>query len=237
MLLDHFHPPFSERFGWKSFHTQWAAVITADLNEKLPPGWRAAGEAEFGIEIDVGVVDDREATDGGQPEYPVLSWQPQQPTLTIPFTLSTDIVEIRVLNTSYGPELVGAIELVSPANKDRPETRDAFVTRCAAILQQGAGLLIVDIVTTRRSNLHQLLLERLDHDHSGFESEVYATAYRPTRGEEPGAGQLGIWEETLRLGSPLPVMPLPLRVGPTMPIVLDDTYLETIKQLRIPVNT
>lgn len=236
MLLDHFHPPFSDRFGWKSFHSQWAAVLTADLNERLPPGWRAAGEAEFGIEIDVGVVDDREAADFVQPEGQPPSWQPQEPTLTIPFTLTTDIVEVRVINTSYGPELVGAIELVSPANKDRPESREAFVTKCAAILHQGAGLMIVDIVTTRRANLHRLLLERLNRDQSGIESEVYATAYRPTNGDENGAGHLKIWEEPLRLGSPLPVMPLHLRVGPTMPIDLNGTYLKTFKQLRIPVN-
>lgn len=236
MLRDHFHPPFSDRFGWKSFHGQWAAVITADLNRRLPPGWRAAGEAEFGIEVDVGVVDDRQPGELTAGDAQAQSWQPGEPTLTIPFTLTTDVVEIRVINSSYGPELVGAIELVSPANKDRPEKREAFVTKCASILYQGAGLIIVDVVTSRRANLHRLLLERLDHNVSAIDSELYATAYRPTNGDEAGAGQLRIWEEPLELGKPLPEMPLNLRVGPTMKVDLDATYLETVQQLRIPVE-
>jgi hypothetical protein len=41
-----------------------------------------------------------------------------------------DIVEVRVFRSSGGNTLVGAIELVSPANKDRPESRDAFVATC-----------------------------------------------------------------------------------------------------------
>ena len=32
------------------------------------------------------------------------------------------------------PQLAGAVELVSPANKDRPASREAFVSKCAAYL-------------------------------------------------------------------------------------------------------
>ena len=46
-----------------------------------------------------------------------------------------------------GARLVAAIELVSPANKDRAAHRRAFAT-CASHLCQGVGLVIVDIVTS-----------------------------------------------------------------------------------------
>jgi hypothetical protein len=36
---------------------------------------------------------------------------------------------------------------VSPANKDRDETRRAFIAKCAAYLQRGIGLIVVDIRT------------------------------------------------------------------------------------------
>jgi hypothetical protein len=96
-LLDHFHPPLSDRRQWHSFHHVWASVIALDLNRQLPPGYFADPNVEFNIEIDV----------------------------------ITDVVEIAIYNSEAGPVLIGAIELVSPANKDRPATRDAFVSKFA----------------------------------------------------------------------------------------------------------
>ena len=43
--------------------------------------------------------------------------------------------------------LVAVVELVSPSNKDRPESRRAFAAKTAAYLQRGVGLIILDIVT------------------------------------------------------------------------------------------
>jgi hypothetical protein len=40
----------------------------------------------------------------------------------------------------------------------------------------------------------------------------------------------------LRIGERLPTMPLPLRVGPTVPVDLDATYRETCRQLRIRLD-
>ena len=92
------------------------------------------------------------------------------PTQTVPIAIITDIVEILVFSQEAGPTLAGALELASPANKDRPAHRDAFVSKCATYLQQGVGLVIVDVVTDRRANLHDELLARLHHrcDTSGM---------------------------------------------------------------------
>src|SRR5262245_19936780 len=125
-LLDHFHPPLSERRQWHAFHHSWAAVIAFDLNRQLPEGYFADPNVKFGIEIDVGAFEE-ENTGGG-----ASSWKPPAPTMTIPMTLITDVVEVAVFNSEAGPVLIGAIELVSPANKDRPTTRDAFVSKCAS---------------------------------------------------------------------------------------------------------
>ncbi len=49
------------------------------------------------------------------------------PTLTVPADLSTlDDYEVRIYDTDPYRTFVAAIEIVSPANKDRPETRDQF---------------------------------------------------------------------------------------------------------------
>ena len=61
------------------------------------------------------------------------------PTRTIPFTVITDVVEVNVYDSTAGPNLVGAIEIVSPANKDRVVHRHAFVSKCETCLRQGIG--------------------------------------------------------------------------------------------------
>src|SRR5438105_11915204 len=154
-LLDHFHPPLSERRQWHSFHSAWAAVIAFDLNRQLPPGYFADPSVEFNIEIDVAAFEDE------RPSSVPPGWTPPAPSMSAPMALITDVVEIAIYNSEAGPTLIGAIELVSPANKDRPSARDAFVSKCASYLQQGMGLCVLDVVTSRRADLHAELLERI----------------------------------------------------------------------------
>src|SRR5271154_4675600 len=170
-LLDHFHPPLSERRQWHSFHHAWAAVIAFDLNRQLPPGYFADLNVQFGIEIDIAFEEDA----NGVPP----SWVPPAPTMTMPMTLITDVVEIAVYNSEAGPVLIGAIELVSTANKDRPATRDAFVSKCASYLQQAIGLIVIDLVTNRKADLHAEPLKRVTALTATTRSELWAASYRP----------------------------------------------------------
>ena len=77
--------------------------------------------------------------------------------------------------------LVAVIELVSPANKDRPESRQAFVAKCAVLLRKGVAVSIVDLVTTRRFNLYAQLMEFIGHPDrtmSNEEPPIYAASCR-----------------------------------------------------------
>ena len=115
--------------------------------------------------------------------------------------LITDVVEIAVYNTEAGPVLIGAIELVSPANKDRPETRAALQMKCASYLQQAVGLIVVDLVTNRKADLHAELLQRVTGV-AATRSELWGAAYRPW---QIGAQtNLQAWHHALSIGSPLP---------------------------------
>ena len=75
-----------------------------------------------------------------------------------------DEYEVRIFDAMRGRQLVAAIEIVSPANKDRPETRNAFVAKCAALLQKGVAVSIVDLVTVRHFNLYAELLAFIGRD-------------------------------------------------------------------------
>lgn len=229
-LQDHFRPPLSLRRHWHAFHNAWATYLASDLNTLLPEGYFAEPNVQFGIEIDVAAFEES----GGSVPIATGTWTPPAPTQTIPFAVVTDVVEVLLYDSREGPTLAGAIELVSPANKDRPAHREAFVSKCETYLQAGAGLLIVDVVTDRHGSLHDALVVRLAPASQHGASDQYAASYRPI--EHEGQSSLDIWHQPLVLQEPLPTMPLWLRGGICLPVNLPATYDRTCREQRLPVN-
>jgi hypothetical protein len=145
-----------------------------------------------------------------------------------------DEYEVRVYDSKRGRRLVAAVELVSPANKNRPEHRRAFIGKCAALLQQRVSVAIVDVVTTRNFNLYGELLEFLGQTDPSLAPQpptLYAVACRSTRKAEPWL--LEVWAHPLELGQPLPTLPLWLADNFAVPLELDASYEETCRILRI----
>lgn len=140
-----------------------------------------------------------------------------------------------MFNTDTGATLVGAIELLSPGNKDRADARRAFAAKCASYLHAGVGLVVVDIVTSRAANLHDELVGLLGHPAAArfpAAAPVYAVAYRPTR--TPAADQTEVWPFPLAAGRPLPTVPLALRGVATLPLDLEPTYRTACADSRLP---
>lgn len=230
-LNDHFRPPLSRHRHWHAFHNAWCTYLAAHLNRQLPPGYFAEPNVQYGIEIDVAAFEDHVSASPGD----FGGWEAPAPTITLPVASIVDVVEVLVYDREGGPVLAGAIELVSPANKDRAEHRDAFVSKCAAYLQQGIGLIVVDVVTSRGGNLHGELLARLDASShaASMQAELYAVAYRlALRSDEPN---LDIWHHSLTLGQPLPALPLWLRGALCIQVDLESTYQRTCDEQRIAV--
>jgi hypothetical protein len=240
-LLDHFHPPLSQVRHWEAFHAAWATEIMRTLNRRvLPPGCFAEAQVHVGSQVEIDVATftpEKEHTAGkanGEPSgVAVETWAPPETSLVMP-AVFPDEIEIQVFQDNGGLILVAAMELVSPANKDRPETRRAFATKCASYLQRGIGLVIVDIVTQRQANLHDELIGLLEKpDSFAFPSPVgtYAVAYRPSR--QTSGDQVEIWQFALALGQPLPTVPLALRGILTVPVDLESTYRTTCEDIRM----
>lgn len=230
MLLDHFHPPLKGRRHWTGFHSRWAGNIAVDLNRRLPEGWVAEPTVHWGIEVDVATFEEAVATRASDTSDP-MAWEPPAPVRTIGFSLTTDVVEVQVFHDFGDVPLVGVIELVSPANKDRPETREAFQSKCDAYLRDAIGLVMVDVVTSPRGNLHSLLMQRWGESDLP-DDPLYTSAYRPVQRETNG--ELDIWYDVLQVGGTLPSMPLFLKNGPRIRVNLADTYQLTCDELRIP---
>ena len=227
-LLDHFHLPLYPQRNWRSIQVMWAATITNRLNQVLPQHFVAGTYTNRDVEIDTPTLEQSAATD-----FNVSVWTPPPPTQVVAASLTTEGVEVRIIHDLGGPNLVGAIEIVSPANKDRAEHREAFVGKCVSMLHQGIGLMIVDVVTERRMNLHQELLHKLgESTDTPWNVPLYATAYHPAKRDEQT--RVDIWKEELHLGQPLPTLPLWLRGGLCFAVDLEETYERTCQELRIP---
>src|SRR5262245_55907717 len=149
-LLDHFHPPLSERRPWESFHTTWAAALADSLNEVLPPGFIALETVHAGaaVEIDVSTFAEPARAEGGRGGASTLQqtvWVPAAAPVVLPATFPEGCT-IEIVSTEGGRTLVAAIELVSPGNKDRVSERRLFAAKCATYLAKGIGLVILDVV-------------------------------------------------------------------------------------------
>lgn len=226
-LLDHFHPPLSPRRDWHSLHNAWATYLASELNRLLPEEYFAAPNVQFGIEIDVATFEPVERGAGA-----VATWAAPAPTATLPFTLLTDAVEVLVYDTSSGRVLAAAVQLASPANKDRAAHRDAFVSKCATMLQQGIGLMLVDVVTGRHADLHSRLLERVSElGDEPYSARLYACSYRPVEREQRPA--LDLWHQPVAIGGLLPTLPLWLHGGLCVPVDLEATSERTRRELRL----
>ena len=171
------------------------------------------------------------ADSGGTATLAAETWAPPAPVAVLP-AVFPDELEVLIFNEEGGPTLVAALELVSPGNKDRDTTRQAFLVKCANYLLQGIGLVMVDVVTNRRANLHNELMQFLGHTGAATLAEevlLYAGAYRPARRKE--GDQIDVWPATLTLAQPLPIMPLALRNFGCVPLDLETTYTEARQRL------
>jgi hypothetical protein len=222
-------------------HSLWSGEIVAALNGSLlPERYYAETEVHIGgrIEVDVATMEHAES-EGALPRngpggtLTLEAWAPPVPALLIP-SVFPDEIEVQVRGGEGGSNLVAAIELVSPGNKDRPETRRAFAAKCAAYLYEGIGLVVVDVVTDRLANLHDELMRLMELPETFLfpaEPSIYVAAYRPVRRES--GDRIECWPTPLAVGQPLPVVPLALLGGPTLPLDLETTYTAARQRSRL----
>ncbi len=243
-LRDHFRPPVWKLASWEGFHGLWPGIMVQRLFELLPSEFTAEPRVHLGsyYEIDVCAYEEDEPKklwpsamhEGGG--VATATAAPPLPTLTLDVELAEQYAyEVLVFDQSRARQLVAAVEIVSPGNKDRPATRRAFVTKCAALLQQGVCVSLVDLVTTRDFNLYIELLSQLDLSDPAFAPRpppTYAVTCRSRKIE--GRQKLENWAYPLVVGQQLPKIPIWLSEDQNVILDLEASYEETCRVLRIP---
>jgi hypothetical protein len=210
-VRDHLHPPISKRSSWEGFYGGWPMRIVEELVPRLPKGFVAEPRVHLGsyYEIDVSAFEHDEVDFPEQYAYEVL-----------------------VFDVQRQRRLVAAVEIISPANKDRPESRQLFVAKCCNLLRRDVCVSIIDLVTFRQFNLYADLLalfERSDPALSAAGS-IYAVTCRKGSGSRT---TLDTWYRPLAVGEPLPSLPLWLSETESVSLDLEASYEEICRVLRI----
>jgi hypothetical protein len=240
-LRDHFRAPLDDAHSWDELHGMWPAMVVRQLVEVLPEPYFAAPAVHLGTlyEIDVGTYDDpsreRSETEAVAGAAIAATYAPPKPTLTLePQLPDQDVYEVRVYDSRRNRRLVAAIEIVSPSNKDRPETRGTFVSKVAALLTHDVCVSIVDVVSTRSSNLYAELMRFLqsnDPSLGGQAPPIYAVTIR-TRHEDRRR-LMDNWYHPLVIGERLPTLPVWLHESLAVSLDLESSYEESCRSLRI----
>jgi hypothetical protein len=241
-LRDHFRSPVNDRHTWDALHAMWPGNIVRQLFDILPAGYVSAPGVHFGkdFEIDVSAfeVDEpptsgpiADTSDGG-----VVTAEASSPTMILETDLSDqDEFEVRVYDAERGRQLVAAIEIVSPSNKDRPENRRAFVAKIAALLRKDICVSVVDLVTIRQFNLCADLLELIggaDSQLALTPPHLYAVTFR-SRKRPKRLTLLDVWFYSMNVGQPLPTLPIWLTSDLRILLPLESGYEDTCRLLRI----
>lgn len=215
-LRDHFRAPVNDRHTWDELHGGWPMMIVRQLYDLLPPGYTAAPNVHLGraFEVDVSAFEEEpgplEDRSSGRPEGLAPSASPQ-PTLSLETDLTNpNEYEVRIYDAERGRRLVAAIEIVSPSNKDRPESRRAFTARLVALLQQHVCVSVIDLVTIRPFNFYADLLEWIggtDPMLGPVPPHLYAVSVRNRRQAEK-TSRLEAWFHPMALGQSLPTLPI-----------------------------
>lgn len=244
-LRNHFRPPVSKRASWEAFHGGWPMVIVQQLRATLPPGYTAGPRVHLGTfcEIDVSTYEADDVTrqppwnangdDGG---VAVAAWTAAEPSVAVEVEPEEEYeYAVHVYDAEREQTLVAAIEIVSPANKDRPEKRNSFVAKCAALLRAGVSVCVVDLVTARHFNLYTELMAFIgrggDDRMSQDPPATYAAACR--WGPRGGKTRLETWSHAMTVGQPLPTLPLWLNADLVVALDLEKSYEQACHDLWI----
>ncbi len=219
---------WNEPRGWDGVHHTWITELLRWVKPHLPPGYRAyIGSVPT---LSIGAVE--------KPDVSIRQWTEVNPAVSAlgnedaatgeepdeqvaVLTLDAE----KAVHISLHGLLIAAIELISPRNKDRIDSKTTYLMRYLAYLHQGVHLLLVDV---HRRPLQFSFADRIAEELGIRQPPLpppMAVSYCVGNPAATGGRNLGIWRRPLTVGAPLPIMRLALDVGVNVPVELEQTYM------------
>ena len=238
-ILRGIHPmplhDWKDERGWDSVRPLWLTYLLEHVQERLPEGYKAFLGGVPSLTVDTG---------HGRPDISVRQWG-MDPAVEAA-TSGTGVLEPdleasaafrldpqRAIHVDFHGQLIAALELVSPRNKDRADAKETYAGRYLSYLRLGVHLLLVDVLPRPKGfSFSDVITGGLGLEVSPL-PPPFAAAYRV--GEVVPAGDemsslLGVWRRQLRVGEPLPTLPLPLTTRQAVLVDLEETYRRAAKR-------
>ncbi|HZV03830.1 MAG TPA: DUF4058 family protein [Gemmataceae bacterium] len=220
---------WTDERGWDSVHPLWLTYLLEYVQERLPEGYKAFLGGVPSLSVDAG---------SGKPDVSVRQWG-QQPLAEVGAS-STSVFEPdleasvsirldpqRAVHIDYHGQLIAAIEVVSPRNKDRGDAKETYSNRYLGYLRLGVHLMLIDVLPRPKGfSFSDVITSSLGLNLPPL-PPPFAAAYRVGEvvpvGDDMGS-IVGFWRRPLQIGQPLPKLPLPLSVHRAIEIDLEATY-------------
>ncbi len=225
---------WTDERGWDSVHPLWLVYLVEWIQPRLPEGYKAFLGGVPALTV---------GSANGKPDVSVRQWGPRP---AVEPATATSVIEPdlhanvafrldpqRAVHIDYHGQLIAAIELVSPRNKDRADAKETYTNRYLGYLRLGVHLLLVDVLPRPKGfSFSDAITGALGLDVPPL-SPPFAAAYRV--GEVvPVNDDMGslvdLWRRPLQVGQPLPTLPLPLSVHESVTIDLEETYQRAAKR-------
>jgi hypothetical protein len=209
---------------WDGVHHMWITELYHDIKAKLPPGYRA------------GVATVPSLTVGGTSVHPDVNVQrlATPPLESVETAVVDELayepeVSLLAIDASTmiqifrGSNLVAALEIISPGNKDRESIRKSTVDRFVGYLALGIHLTFVDVhAQPLKFSLADSIARDLDFPQPSCPAPQ-AISYRVLNGPDRGRS-LAVRRAPLVIGDPLPMVPLSISQSQRVAVDLETTY-------------
>jgi hypothetical protein len=214
-----------------AFHTTWVPEIQKALNDGLlPQGYYALAEQHTGHAIaDILTLNADASLEpfALPPDTGGIAVADAPPRVrrrqTMDQTLRGRRRTLAIRHVS-GPRLVALLEILSPANKDRPQSVEDFADKALSALDRGVHLLLVDLFPAGRCDpqgMHGVIRQRLDPVAEPYDLPA---AEPLTLASYVAGPRVDMYLEHLRVGAVLLEMPLFLRPDRYVNVPLEPTY-------------
>jgi hypothetical protein len=223
--------------GWDGVHLLWLAQLLDWIQPRLPPGFRAYVGSVPALTLEAG---------NGKPDVTVRGWR-SQPSGAAPggsaaltpdretvatFTLGPQ----RAIHVDWHGQLIAAVEVVSPRNKEHLDSKSRYTRRYLGYLRQGVHLMLIDVFSQPPGfSFADAISADLGLGEPATPSPD-AISYRigglVPRDEELGT-RVAVWCRFLRAGQPLPELPLALDEDQAVVIDLETTYHQAARRVYL----
>lgn len=221
---------WSVRHDWEKFQRSWQAALVRHIQPQLPSGQRVyigpAPTMATELPPELPLPSAGKACHAGAAAKPVKT----EPDEEIAVPMLEPLTRLYVATQD---RLVAALEVIAPQHKDRGLSRAACLARYLAFLQDSVHLLLVDVHFRQTMfSFADRIAEELQIKQPASPPPM-AISYRVGDPVASGGRQLGIWRHELRLGQPLPTMPLPVSATHVVAVDLEQTYKQATAEAHV----